>query len=217
MKSGESSASRSSPTDRRIGTVEPSLAPARHVATDSDNPCLARPKVIPNVRVVALPVRVRHEHPDVAAQHFSRGVSEQPFARGVVEQHRPGRIDHDHAVERGVDDSAKLVLAEDVRRTGVACCRHRLRRTRHGRFRVSPRSRGPRARTGERWRLEADSPVEDVAVPSCRILPLYVSRLYVVGSGRSTCRRFALPALHDMVRVQSIVRAVENIGTDSLG
>ena len=91
------------------------LAPARHIAALSDDLRLARPKIVPDVRVVIPPVPRGHEQVDVVAKHFVRGIPEQPFASGVVEQNRPGRIDYDDAVERGVDDPTKLVLAEDER------------------------------------------------------------------------------------------------------
>ena len=45
-------------------------------------------------------------------------------ARVVVEQHRPGRIDHDHAVERRVDHSTEPALAESGYRFGDSCRRH---------------------------------------------------------------------------------------------
>src|SRR5262245_28151936 len=87
------------------------LAHPRDLATDSDNLGPACCEIPREIGVVLLAVRRRHQHVDVVAEDVGLCVPEQPLGGRIEPLDAAVFVDHDDAVDRGVDDCPPSRLA----------------------------------------------------------------------------------------------------------
>src|SRR6516165_11106639 len=66
--------------ERKLGPV---LAPPGYDASETDDPALAGRKIARDVAVVALAMRCRHQHADIAAAYLARGIAEHALGGGA--------------------------------------------------------------------------------------------------------------------------------------
>jgi hypothetical protein len=86
------------------------LAQALDLAADADDPPLAGGTVAGEIAVVALPVRGRHQHTDVAADDFLGTVAEQPHRRRAERADQAALIDGDDRLRHGLQSRAQPLL-----------------------------------------------------------------------------------------------------------
>src|SRR5262249_25429718 len=101
------------------------LALTYHDAADADDPPFASFEILPNVSVVPLTIRRRHEHANIALNHFLRGETEQALRRRAVGFDKTAIVDHDDRIGRSLQDGLQarfpfLEHALDHRPTGLA-------------------------------------------------------------------------------------------------
>ena len=93
--------------DRQVQREVLAVAPQRgDGAADADDLPLAGAQVMLDIAVVLRAVRLRHQQADVLAEHVGFAIAEHALGRGVEGLDAAGRIDHDDAVDGGVDDGA---------------------------------------------------------------------------------------------------------------
>ena len=80
------------------------LAASLHFPSEADDLGAAGRQIPRQIGVVLLVVRRRHEHVDVVTEHVCRRVAEQPLRRRIERLDAAVRVDHDDAVDSGVDD-----------------------------------------------------------------------------------------------------------------
>ena len=79
---------------------------AGDLPSDPDDPLFTGLQVARDVVVMTLTIRARHEHRDVAAENLVQWVAEQPFNRRVGELNDAAGIDHQHGVDRRLENGA---------------------------------------------------------------------------------------------------------------
>ena len=79
------------------------LATARHLAADADDLRVAGREVAGQVGVMLLVIRRGHQRVDIDADELRFRVSEQALGAAIERLDAPARIDHDNAVDAGID------------------------------------------------------------------------------------------------------------------
>ena len=89
-----------------------------HLAADADDPGVAGCEVSLQVPVVLLVMRRRHQHADVAAEHFGFGIAEQLLRAAVERLDDALGVDDDDAVNRRVENRVEPFGTGRRRRRG---------------------------------------------------------------------------------------------------
>ena len=87
------------------------LAAPGHLAADADDLLDAGREIAREVAVVLLVIRRRHQHVDVAPEHFGLAVAEQPLGGRIERFDAAVRVDDDDAVDGRFDDRTPARLA----------------------------------------------------------------------------------------------------------
>ncbi len=86
------------------------LARPHDLAADADELGVARIFVVLEVAVVPAVIRLRHQHLDVLAEHLARRVAEDLLRPPIEGRDGPDLVDHEDAVEHGVEHGARARL-----------------------------------------------------------------------------------------------------------
>src|SRR5205814_7738528 len=165
-------------SDRQVQRKRRPIAPLPgHFATDPADPALSSGEISFDVRVVLAPVRLRHEHADVAAEDFRLAVAEKSLGRRVEGLDAPVPIDEDDGVNGRLDDRSPRPLSG--RRVGLRHESASIQTTARGprRCRQSPqvgegRTRGRTVfQTTSAWRPPEPAPAPPDAASASRARP----------------------------------------------
>ena len=87
------------------------LALADNDPPHADDPSLACLEIAPEIAIVIFAVGRRHEHLDVAADHFLCGEAEKSRRRDAERCNRSALVDHDHRFRHRVENRLQMRLA----------------------------------------------------------------------------------------------------------